>query len=54
MYSREAEVLNTNHHFTSQEHVLSDARVTHTREVLMPSMLCLIVRNQNVNLGAPY
>jgi len=39
MYPREAEVLNTNHHFTSQEHVLSDVRFTHTPEVLMPSML---------------
>jgi len=54
MYSREAEVLNTNHHLQSQEHVLSDARVAHTAEVLMPSMLWLIVRNQNVSLGAPY
>jgi len=39
MYTGEVEVLNTDHHFTSQDHVLSDARVTHTPEVLMHCML---------------
>ena len=39
MYSREVEVLNTNHHCTSQENVLSDARATPTTEVHVPSML---------------